>query len=151
MNDHLKMMSMIKKTAMMKNNRQVLIIRIAIGLAILMSIFIVSRLLPFLLGPRITEINITSHDYVPKHSLNLEATVKYTQSATVNGVPAQLTQAGIMRHFLALNPGYNKIEIELEDTFGTIRKESFHIVTPDLENIKLLEDNKEILTTTHNL
>ncbi|NCT00037.1 hypothetical protein GW765_03615 [Candidatus Parcubacteria bacterium] len=135
----------------MKNNRRTLIIRIGIILAILLSIFIFSRILPFLLGPRIIDINIEEYQYLHQHSLNLEAKVAYTQSAKVNGVSSQLTQEGIMRHFLALNPGYNLIEVELEDTFGNTKKESFHIIAPDLENIKLPEDNEEILETTHNL
>lgn len=107
-----------------------LIITIA-GIAIL--IFITSRILPYLQGPYISEINLEEEQLQEEYWFVIEGIAKNTETISINTIKAPLAEDGSFTHPFALNQGRNEIIIIVSDGFEDTKQYSYNIVTPTLE------------------
>ena len=109
------------------------VVAVLIGLGI--AIFVISRLFPYIQGPRVKEINVQSIQYQDSYHISIEATVRHTEQVRINSIPTALAQDGSILHTLALNPGRNIIELELSDGFGKTRNYQYTIITPSSDKV----------------
>ena len=104
-------------------------------LALVILVFIYSRVKPYLQGPRIVEINLDPVSYQETYSAVLKAELTQSRSAKINTVSSPINERGEIRHVLALTPGRNIIKLELSDSFGKTKTFSYQIMTPSSEEI----------------
>ena len=105
------------------------IIAIVVGLGIL--IFIISRTRAYLVGPEISSTNIENIMYLDTHHFTYEAHIKNSSHAIINGHSLPILNDGSIQQVLALSPGTNHIQVELQDSFKHSKSYEYILVTPE--------------------
>jgi hypothetical protein len=105
------------------------IIAAVVGLGLL--VFIISRTRAYLVGPEITSTNAENIMYLDTHHFNYEAHIKNASHASINGYSLPILNDGTIQHVLALSPGTNHIQVELQDSFKHLKSYEYILVTPE--------------------
>lgn len=129
----------------MRSSRERIIRTALTIISIFLVVFIISRLYPLLRGPYIQDINISQYQEIEEHYVYIEARFNNTERVSINGVQGTITQDGRLRELIALNLGYNVIEIEAEDSFDNVRRYKYSIYTPSSEELNLDVYTQEVL------
>ena len=118
------------------NNPRKLLIKVLTVVGILMVLlFIYSRVKPIINGPEYQYVNLQEISYQDEYVVSIEAQLIHTQEAKVNGIAVPINQDGNIRYLLALVPGHNIIELELNDNFGNTNISTYQVITPPSDKI----------------
>lgn len=140
----------------MFNNKRKVVLN-TIGIIIFIGIFIFSyfRYSRYRKGPEIVSINIEKYMSVESPSLSIDAMIKNTKEARINGRDIILNNKVNFNEIVVFSSGNNIIEIVLTDTFGKIKSHIYNIYyKQDIDSIpRNLKKAKEILEeeVTHEL
>ena len=118
------------------NNPQSTITRtilIVVGIGI--AIFIISRILPYIQGPQLSEINIEKQQLSDEYWYVIEGKTRNTEMVTINTINAPLAEDGSFTHPFALNAGRNELSITLSNGFKTTKELTYDIITPTSEEL----------------
>jgi len=108
--------------------KKILYISIFVVLFVGMGAYAYSRLRHLASGPMLEEINIEDMSVTENPHLVIEGLTKNTSKINLSGMSVLATQDGKFREDIVLVPGYNIIELSLEDRFGKIKKHTFSIL-----------------------
>lgn len=104
---------------------------ILVGIAVL--VFLVSRILPSVRGPYLSEVNIEEEQLLDTHAVTIQGTAQNAETVSINTVVVPLAEDGSFTHPLALNPGLNTITITVSNGFEDTRSYIYEVYTPALD------------------
>ncbi len=105
-----------------------------IGLfVVVLGVFVTSRIVPILLGPRITLETIPDQSEVSDPVIAISGRATDTRKLTLNGADIALSPTGTFKHTVLLHPGYNTITFDTVDALGHTRKKGYAFLLKELE------------------
>lgn len=127
--------------------------------AILVIIFLGSRVYGIIMGPQIVVHTPTPWQEISEGWVEVSGTIKYVSSAKINGRTLSLHTDNSFTEIIAVVPGYTILEITAQDRFGhensvsiPITRDDIPIPPPEPETEKNTdEDTVEINEESNNL
>ncbi len=102
--------------------------------AILLSVFIGTKVYPIVHGPKIETATIHDGTTMETALLPLTGIAKYTKDLVINGNPIATAPNGSFNDNILLSPGYNVITMQAIDRFGKKSIKNYEIVLHENDN-----------------
>jgi hypothetical protein len=97
-------------------------------LGIAFVVFVGTKAYPFVHGPQINIISLPATLSLTEPLVHLSGTARFTKDLIVNGSPLKIDPSGNFDEQLVLAPGYNLMNIQGRDRFGTVRTKNYTLI-----------------------
>lgn len=77
-----------------------------------------------------------SDDFLP-----IQGNARHAKSVLINGRPVAIDRKGNFADGVLLSPGYNVVEIALQDRFGNEKTKTYHLVLNDSDTVAVVPDD----------